>query len=1229
MPRLFGKRKQNNQQQKAPVSQAVGPENPPSEGGNAFTKLVRPTSSRIQSKPQSQSTTQTQQLSSARSLDNLKYGSSEMASQGRYYNQPPLPGQYGGEQKENIQSGYHHEEQPATPSAYSQPPLSARSVSSSSQGNSLWSDHSITENNPFPRRGFSAAYHSTGLFWFGGKANGSLSNELLTLDSETFGVKAIMSKGEVPSPREGHSGAFIGRTLFVFGGELEDGRCDENLYAYNIANQTWYKVPIASNIPVGRKGHTVVSYSSAIFVFGGTFNGHYLQDLIAFDVRVATKSSPAWTYISPIGPLPPGRAGHSCNIFDQNIYIFGGTDSKTCFNDLWSFSLVDRVWSQIKPLGATPPARYGHASAIADGCIYIMGGRTLKGEPLNDFFVYKISSQRWYTFPTESSQWPSCIDPVFSVVDSKLFLYSGNPGSRDNVGTIHILDTAKIKIMRDNEPSSQKNNPLRTSASFSELRSTKKQSHNENATLTYQQNDALKTMEKSTSLPVSTAGPQDKVAYERHMINGIQTPEGSEENLPNSKKGLDSAAETSGTNQPRIPSGSTQNGYYNRQSQRRSIMLSQGFPVSANGQSQNQTQVSPPSSLNSSSRSIGTKADSGPDNLLTIALRNRSSIHQTPSSDTVDGDINNPSDKRDNQDSSQGKNSQESQLAPSLPYTNLNDGYFERDDEQIQKAWKILESKISSGDSPDMTVTSPSNTEKQSINISDALIPILVKMRAELTETKQQLKNVSSVAIEKINEAEKSRLVAVQEAIYLKAKAKALSQKNPGVLNKISTKRIAHIEGELVTAISEKEKLSQELSNANSCTKQLKDDIESYKHELYDTQQQLKEMEEMYNHSSENRFSSSSDGNSAQLNAQLVEKDQKIAKLNEIISIIKSTEAEQNTTIESLISASKTTNQRAERLQNSLTETLEELKEARSKISALESTLKNQEDEIIAERKRGDHFERLFKDCDAEVKALRSVVAIQERSEARDRQLASLQDSGKSNSQESTLNSGLNPLSISQDSDSRPGSSLSFSGSVTSNSTVNKDLHKAYLEAQKQRVELRGKLLSTRQALREQTEAHRQTQNRLSDRERQVRQMYSQFDAISHKITEAVSKSSTTNLKIDNPPSAGNLFEGIDLSHVELDVQSLLSIIRGPLISPSSSGLPPLVDENLRPASRDSNSTTSSNDLSRYHDVPKVTSWNYRHSAQNTVPTGMRDNMSTREPLRPLSDRLEQASTSS
>ncbi|KAI8871161.1 galactose oxidase, partial [Ramicandelaber brevisporus] len=253
--------------------------------------------------------------------------------------------------------------------------------------------------------------------------------------------------GTVPAPRDGHAATFIGKTMFVFGGEVGNGQCDDGLYAFNIANRTWYKVPIQGSPLMGRRGHSVAALGSSLYVFGGIADGHYLQDLAAFDVRVAASKGPRWTFIDAPGPVPPARSGHSCHVFNGRLYIFGGTAGDRCYNDLWCFDPAERRWEQITPRGAMPPPRHSHTAALVDDCLFVMGGRDIEGQVFADFFAFKFAANRWYTFPIQSSTWPSRRDAIFVVAKPKLLMLGGVPiNANDTPSTIHILDTGKIRI---------------------------------------------------------------------------------------------------------------------------------------------------------------------------------------------------------------------------------------------------------------------------------------------------------------------------------------------------------------------------------------------------------------------------------------------------------------------------------------------------------------------------------------------------------------------------------------------------------------------------------------------------------------------------------------------------------------------------------------------------------------------------------------------------------------
>ena len=71
---------------------------------------------------------------------------------------------------------------------------------------------------------------------------------------------------------------------------------------------------------------------------------------------------------------PTSRSQYSLNLINQNIYLFGGLNSKYN-NDMWCYSLQTHQWNIIK-VNEMPVPRYGHTSIIMDDYLVIYGGVT-------------------------------------------------------------------------------------------------------------------------------------------------------------------------------------------------------------------------------------------------------------------------------------------------------------------------------------------------------------------------------------------------------------------------------------------------------------------------------------------------------------------------------------------------------------------------------------------------------------------------------------------------------------------------------------------------------------------------------------------------------------------------------------------------------------------------------------------------------------------------------------
>ena len=171
------------------------------------------------------------------------------------------------------------------------------------------------------------------------------------------------------------------------------------------------------NGPLGRWGHSCVSYGCYMVVFGGSCWGVTFDDLWVLDCSVTTKQL-KWQQIKflPEVNCPSSRGGHSASVSpDGHMYIFGGNNVDRCFNELWRLDLKPFMknksslstpchwgWELINSASThPPPPGIGHASICIGNNILIYGGRNLFRREFNPHV---------YLFDTYKSSWIKILD---------------------------------------------------------------------------------------------------------------------------------------------------------------------------------------------------------------------------------------------------------------------------------------------------------------------------------------------------------------------------------------------------------------------------------------------------------------------------------------------------------------------------------------------------------------------------------------------------------------------------------------------------------------------------------------------------------------------------------------------------------------------------------------------------------------------------------------------------
>ncbi|KIW19229.1 hypothetical protein PV08_03523 [Exophiala spinifera] len=350
------------------------------------------------------------------------------------------------------------------------------------------------QSNPFPRYGAAVnavASKDGDIYIMGGLINGSMvRGDLWMLESGggNLACYPIATVSEGPGPRVGHAALLVGNAFIVFGGDtkMDDSDVlDDTLYLLNTSSRQWSRASPPGPRPSGRYGHTLNILGSKIYIFGGQVEGYFFNDLIAFDLNALQNPSNQWEFLienstdslPANGKVPPPRTNHTIVSYNDQLFLFGGTNGTRWFNDVWTYSPVTNSWKQEDCIGYIPAPREGHSAALVGDVMYIFGGRTEEGTDLGDLAAFRISSKRWYTFQNMGPSPSPRSGHSMTAYRDKIIVLAGEPSSAprnaEELSMVYILDTAKIRYPND-APVDMKGpaSPTRRPSTSTEVRST-------------------------------------------------------------------------------------------------------------------------------------------------------------------------------------------------------------------------------------------------------------------------------------------------------------------------------------------------------------------------------------------------------------------------------------------------------------------------------------------------------------------------------------------------------------------------------------------------------------------------------------------------------------------------------------------------------------------------------------------------------------------------------------
>ena len=217
-----------------------------------------------------------------------------------------------------------------------------------------WEDR-ITGTLPPARSAHGAAVYNDCLWIFAGYDGHTRLNDMWAIDltSSNPQWEEIEQSGDSPPTCCNFPVAVVNESMYVFSGQ-SGAKITNNLYQFKFEEKLWIRIRTehllrgSPSPPQRRYGHTMVAHGRSLYVFGGAADGILDNEVHCFDV-----DSRLWSVIQPASgsQTPSGRVFHSAAVWNNALYIFGGTiDSlsnrngdlfRFCFSSFPKCTLID------------------------------------------------------------------------------------------------------------------------------------------------------------------------------------------------------------------------------------------------------------------------------------------------------------------------------------------------------------------------------------------------------------------------------------------------------------------------------------------------------------------------------------------------------------------------------------------------------------------------------------------------------------------------------------------------------------------------------------------------------------------------------------------------------------------------------------------------------------------------------------------------------------------------
>lgn len=217
---------------------------------------------------------------------------------------------------------------------------------------------------------------------------------------------------------------------------LTDPKTAPNVAPAPASGMYWSRAPVSGAPHTSLRAHTTTLVGNNIYVFGGCDSRACFNELYVFDADAFY-----WSRPHVVGDIPVPLRAMTCTAVNKKLVVFGGGDGPAYYNDVYVLDTTNFRWSRPRIVGdRVPSKRRAHTACLYKNGIYVFGGGD-GVRALNDIWRLDVSdvtkmSWRLVSSPERDKPSPSGRDVrpkargyhTANMVGSKLIIYGGSDG---------------------------------------------------------------------------------------------------------------------------------------------------------------------------------------------------------------------------------------------------------------------------------------------------------------------------------------------------------------------------------------------------------------------------------------------------------------------------------------------------------------------------------------------------------------------------------------------------------------------------------------------------------------------------------------------------------------------------------------------------------------------------------------------------------------------------------